>query len=142
MSAASGPGSTAQPASGGESQPAAKRLKLAAAASADGGGGGDDGAIFWAVGEATPAGLQDGDPFLSTLVPRPTAWLVVQAPCEQEWGQAPVPLPEPLVALLEGYNASSDRPPTLMLAAEALPAEVWRRAYHATMHHRPPAGPC
>ena len=77
-------------------------------------GGGDDlGVLHWVVGEARPAGLSS-DPFLSALVPRPTAWVSVHG--AGRTGD------EPLVCLLDGYNASSDRPPTIMCAATALPA--------------------
>jgi flavin reductase (DIM6/NTAB) family NADH-FMN oxidoreductase RutF len=70
--------------------------------------------VWWDVGSARPEAL-NCDPFLCALVPRPTAWLCVQSETDGE---------PPLLCLLDGYNASSDRPPTLMLAAAALPPLV------------------
>lgn len=76
----------------------------------------EDAELRWVPGEPAPASLR-GDPFLSALVPRPTAWVSVHgAPATSPAAAAP------MVCLLEGFNASSDRPPTVMFAATALPA--------------------
>ena len=92
----------------------ARRINAISTAAA---GGTTAAALHWTVGEPRPAGLAS-DPFLSALVPRPTAWVSVHGTKRQ---------PFPFVCLLDGYNASSDRPPTVMLAAAALPDLVLDR---------------
>ena len=99
---------------------AARRIGAVVAASATGGESTsiDRTMLHWTVGQPKPAGLDCADPFLCALVPRPTAWLSVHGTERQ---------PFPFVCLLDGYNASSDRPPTVMLAAAALPTLMLER---------------
>jgi flavin reductase (DIM6/NTAB) family NADH-FMN oxidoreductase RutF len=83
----------------------------------------EDTTLHWVVGEPVPAGLQRCDPFLSSLVPRPTAWVSVPGAC----GAGANAVTAPMVCLLDGYNASSDRPPTIMFAAAALPTKIFEQ---------------
>ena len=67
--------------------------------------------LFWEVGTSPPQGFPQ-NAFLSCLVPRPVAWICLY---ENE---------NVRVALLEGYNGASDRPPTIMFASAALPPSL------------------
>ena len=93
--------------------PAERRLRTI---SAHASGGEPTATITWLAGAPRPAALRC-DPFLCSLVPRPTAWLCVEA-AEGESG--------PLLCLLEGFNAACDRPPCLMAGADALPPPILR----------------
>ena len=66
--------------------------------------------IFMKVGDPRPSELSV-DPFPSAVIPKPTAWISVDG----------------TVALLEGYNAVSHAPPTLMFAGRALPNSMLKR---------------
>lgn len=74
--------------------------------------------LFWKVGTEPPTGFPT-DAFASCLVPKPLAWV-----CLYEGNVSGSGVEEevtPRVCLLEGYNGASDRPPTIMLASDALP---------------------
>jgi len=73
----------------------------------------------------------DDTPFLATsLVPRPTAWIVVYPAIDdatiksESDGSVDANNMLPLVALIEGYCGASDRPPTLMLGSDSLPSAI------------------
>jgi flavin reductase (DIM6/NTAB) family NADH-FMN oxidoreductase RutF len=93
---------------------------------------------LWRVGTHTPLPSNfPPNPFLSCLVPRPTAWITVEAEAEVCDAEAECPHPGPgpgpaelqyqyQVALIQGYNGAADNPPGIMFASTSLPDAVLR----------------
>ncbi|KAL7461353.1 hypothetical protein ACHAXS_001772 [Conticribra weissflogii] len=68
------------------------------------------------------------NPILSSLVPRPTAWMAVypaQSNKSNNYNESQTSSQnEALVCLIEGYCGASDRPPTLMVGSDSISPKV------------------
>ena len=70
----------------------------------------DDETLFWRVGLPIPTELLT-DPFMSSMIPKPTAWMSVN---------------DKTVVLVEGCSVVNHSPPTLMMVASTWFRKTWQ----------------
>eukprot|EP00816_Leptocylindrus_hargravesii_P009187 CAMPEP_0196812856 /NCGR_PEP_ID=MMETSP1362-20130617/31713_1 /TAXON_ID=163516 /ORGANISM="Leptocylindrus danicus, Strain CCMP1856" /LENGTH=503 /DNA_ID=CAMNT_0042188781 /DNA_START=387 /DNA_END=1898 /DNA_ORIENTATION=- len=84
--------------------------------------------IFWKPDSALPADLlPNSNPFMSALTPRPTAWICVSDEADESSSSSStgsVSSKDSKIALLEGYNTASDRPPVMIFGTDSIPDDV------------------
>lgn len=80
---------------------------------------GESPTVFWKPGTPLPSTLAtDSNPFLTSLIPRPTAWISISVPGDDQDNEFKL-------ALIEGFNLANDKPPTLIFGIESIPLEIF-----------------
>lgn len=85
------------------------------------------GSIFWKPDSSIPPELlPNSNPFLAALTPRPTAWLCVSDEANEanEAKQSDTSKGSSKIALLEGFNTASDRPPVMIFGTDSIPDDI------------------